>query len=205
MDFSLSLLPLRSHARQFAELKEGSRPEETVAVLGRALLGPAPRGTCFGELGLDPERKSHGPSQWADGTVAFGLLSQRPTNSSQKSRPGSRRHETGATDSHVDRKTGKAPVLQLDGLRHAANGIRGWLPQCKRSHGNYAPRRWHQPLMTPIGRSRATFLERPALWTTSTTKSTSLYALGCSSGSSRRLRARAMIPIFSSSWSICRP
>src|SRR4029077_11321583 len=38
-----------------------------------------------------------------------------------------------------------------------------------------------QPLMTASGTSRATLREIPALWTTSTTSATSLYASGISS------------------------
>ena len=68
-----------------------------------------------------------------------------------------------------------------------------------------AKRRGDYPLITPIGRIRATFCDRPAWWTTSTTSSTFLYAFGCSSARPLRLWARAMTPRASSSLSIRRP
>src|SRR5215813_3056332 len=43
------------------------------------------------------------------------------------------------------------------------------------------------PLMTPMGRMRATLREMPAWCTTSTTSSTFLYAFGCSSARPLRL------------------
>ena len=57
----------------------------------------------------------------------------------------------------------------------------------------------HHPLITPIGRIRATFFDSPAACTTSTTRSTFLYASGCSSASPFQLRARAITPRFNNS------
>jgi hypothetical protein len=58
------------------------------------------------------------------------------------------------------------------------------------------PRRsWRsQPFTTPTGRSRATLAARPALWHTSATWSTSLYAYGASSASNRAEPGRIEIP-----------
>jgi hypothetical protein len=54
--------------------------------------------------------------------------------------------------------------------------------------GTYQARRFenilvaqYHPLITPMGRMRATFFDSPAAATTSTTSSTFLYAFGCSS------------------------
>ena len=46
----------------------------------------------------------------------------------------------------------------------------------------------HHPLITPIGRIRATFLARPARWTTSTTRLDVLVGAGCSSARPFQLR-----------------
>ena len=90
------------------------------------------------------------------------------------------------------RKNGAASmygVTQLAGntaVLDVADKMLGCLPDKSRPAAH--------PLITPIGESRATRVERPASWTTCTTSLLGLYTSGASSAIAASLGARTMMP-----------
>ncbi len=108
----------------------------------------------------------------------------RPTHRIDNRYPANVAEPSAITDSSTMKVIFRA--LHIPGvLSHAQ-----WSGNSRAGRGPHGP----HPLMTPIGRRRATFDARPALCTTSMTSSTFLYASGISSRMPSRVSLRTRIP-----------